>query len=91
MDATPSYVWLDYVPELVQRSYTKKELAKKKFLLLLREPVQRQYSEYQRVLRLCLRAYDAARYRSHRPIMLCSHILCQPTLSTHPLSYTLSS
>ena len=38
MDATPSYVWLDYVPELVQRSYTKKELAKKKFLLLLREP-----------------------------------------------------
>ena len=40
MDATPSYVWLDYVPELVQRSYTKKELAKKKFLLLLREPGQ---------------------------------------------------
>ena len=60
LDATPSYVWYDYAPELLQRSYTRKELAKKKFILLLREPVQRSYSEYQRDLRICLRAYDSA-------------------------------
>ena len=60
MDATPSYVWLDYAPELIKKSYTKKQLAQKKFLLILREPVQRTYSEYQRDIRLCLRAYDSA-------------------------------
>jgi len=60
MDATPSYVWYDFAPELLQRSYTRKELSKKKFILLLREPVQRSYSEYQRDLRICLRAYDSA-------------------------------
>lgn len=59
MDATPSYVWLDYAPELLKKSYTKKQLAQKKFLLILREPVQRTYSEYQRDIRLCLRAYDS--------------------------------
>ena len=77
MDATPSYVWYDFAPELLQRSYTRKELSKKKFILLLREPVQRSYSEYQRDLRICLRAYDSASR-------------CRPRRRTAPLSYPLT-
>ena len=41
IDATPSYVWLDYVPGFVKESYTKTDLKAKKFVLLLREPVLR--------------------------------------------------
>jgi hypothetical protein len=41
IDATPSYVWLDYVPGFVKESYTKADLKAKKFVLLLREPVLR--------------------------------------------------
>ena len=59
LDATPSYIWLEHSPQLVQQMYRPKDLAKKRFILLLREPTARRYSEYQRELRLCLSHYDS--------------------------------
>jgi len=58
IDATPVYIFDQDAPFRIQRSYSQTDLAKKKFILLLREPVARQYSEYQRVLRICFRVLE---------------------------------
>lgn len=58
VDATPKYVVGSEVAERIQASYKPETLAKKKFILLLRDPVARQYSEYQRVLRICFRVIE---------------------------------
>ena len=58
VDATPSYVSIPEVPERVKSSYSSPSLSKKKFVVLLRDPVSRHYSEYQRVLRICFRAIE---------------------------------
>ena len=54
IDSTPRYVQEDYVPGRIVSSYSKSNLAKKKFILVLREPIARQYSEYQMRVRVCL-------------------------------------
>jgi Sulfotransferase domain len=91
IDATPSYVWLEYVPEFIKLSYQKKDLARKKFLLLLREPVARLFSTYQRELRVCLRAYDeniSREYNPHDPIRspeeMAEHALKYCSRMMHP-------
>ena len=38
IDATPSYVWIDQAPQILKSMYKPKDLAKKKFILLLRDP-----------------------------------------------------
>jgi Sulfotransferase domain len=53
LDSTPSYSMLDYTAERIKQYYPQ-SAAQKKFVLLLREPVSRQYSEYQRLARGCL-------------------------------------
>jgi len=58
VDATPKYVVGSEIAERIQSSYKPETLAKKKFILLLRDPVARQYSEYQRVLRICFRVIE---------------------------------
>ena len=58
VDATPSYVSLPEVPDRINSSYSSLSLSKKKFVLLLRDPVSRHYSEYQRVLRICFRVIE---------------------------------
>jgi len=58
VDATPKYVVGSEVAERIKASYKPETLAKKKFVLLLRDPVARQYSEYQRVLRICFRVIE---------------------------------
>ena len=60
IDATPSYVSLDYVPDRIKRSYTADNLRAKKFILVLREPAARHYSEYQRLVPGCLVLLDDA-------------------------------
>ena len=58
VDATPKYVVGSEIAERIESAYTAESLAKKKFVLLLRDPVARQYSEYQRGLRICFRVID---------------------------------
>ena len=58
VDATPKYVVGSEIAERIESSYTPESLAKKKFVLLLRDPVARQYSEYQRGLRICFRVIE---------------------------------
>lgn len=54
MDSTPGYSVNDMTVGRIQESYSSEDLAKKKFMLLLREPVARHYSEYQMMVRNCL-------------------------------------
>ena len=56
VDATPAYMSKPEAAERINSSYV--TLSKKKFVILLREPVSRHYSEYQRNLRICFRAID---------------------------------
>ena len=41
IDATPSYVWIEQAPQILKSMYHAKDLAKKKFILLLRDPGRR--------------------------------------------------
>eukprot|EP01036_Dinobryon_divergens_P033461 gene33461-43246_t len=54
LDATPTYIYTHNVSNLIGNFYSSQELAKKKFILILRDPVARLYSEYQFWLRWCL-------------------------------------
>jgi hypothetical protein len=58
LDATPRYIGFDTVPGRIKETYPPKILAAKKFLLVLREPVSRHYSEYQMRVRVCLQAFE---------------------------------
>ena len=53
MDSTPGYSVNNDTLSRIVESYSKANLAKKKIVLLLREPVARHYSEYQMYIRLC--------------------------------------
>jgi len=46
------------VPTRLEESYFADDLAKKKFILILREPVARHFSEYEMRLRVCLKIYE---------------------------------
>ena len=46
IDKTPSYIRVNGVAKSIKNSYTKENLHKKKFILSLREPIARMYSEY---------------------------------------------
>lgn len=65
VDATPSYVFFDYVPDRIKRSYTAHNLRSKKFILILREPAARHFSEYQRLVRGCMALVDEPGYMNH--------------------------
>jgi hypothetical protein len=58
VDATPAYASKPEAAERINSSYAHTTLSKKKFIILLREPVSRHYSEYERNLRICFRAID---------------------------------
>lgn len=58
IDSTPRYMAVDLVPMRISLSYTKEDLGKKKFMIILREPVARHYSEFQFRVRLCTDIFD---------------------------------
>lgn len=58
IDSTPRYIAVDLVPIRISLSYTSGDLMKKKFILILREPIGRHYSEYQFRVRLCTDIFD---------------------------------
>ena len=58
IDSTPRYIAVDLVPMRIALSYTSEDLKKKKFILILREPIGRHYSEYQFRVRLCTDIFD---------------------------------
>lgn len=60
LDSTPAYIRNAYVPRRVKESFTSENLKKKKFMLILREPIARHYSEYQMRIRVCLDYGDLA-------------------------------
>ena len=47
IDSTPRYIQEEVVPGRLVSSYAPSDLRKKRFVLTLREPTARQYSEYQ--------------------------------------------
>ena len=47
IDSTPRYIQEEVVPGRLMTSYAPSDLRKKRFVLSLREPTARQYSEYQ--------------------------------------------
>lgn len=58
LDATPRYINIDVVVPRLVETYGSTLLAKKKFILILREPVARHYSEYQMRVRVCKSAFN---------------------------------
>lgn len=54
IDGTPRYIRTSIAPQRIQSSYSPTELTKKKFILLLREPVSREFSWYRHRIRTCL-------------------------------------
>ncbi len=53
VDKTPSYIRTPTAPLKIKNSYSEEQLAKKKFILILRDPVERLYSEYSMSIRYC--------------------------------------
>ena len=53
LDKTPSYIRSEVAAKRIKMSYTAEQLSKKKFILVLRDPVLRMYSEFQMALRYC--------------------------------------
>ena len=61
IDATPTLLYqYNHSIARLKLTYSTKELSKKKFLIILREPVQRHFSNYNQFLELCLR--DMVKY-----------------------------
>ena len=54
IDATPNYFTNPLVPARLYKSFTKSDRNKKKFILILREPVSREYSWYNHRARFCI-------------------------------------
>lgn len=54
IDGTPRYIRSEIAPKRLQASYSAEDLADKKFILLLREPVTREFSWYRHRVRTCL-------------------------------------
>lgn len=54
IDASPDYINTEVVPERIYESYPPAAFDKKRFILILREPIARHFSEYQMRLRVCI-------------------------------------
>lgn len=65
IDSTPDYFANRAVPARIYASFTKKDRHKKKFILVLREPVAREYSWYNHRARFCT-SYMRDYILSHR-------------------------
>ena len=81
LDSTPSYVADDGVPDRIAQAYPPEVLAKKKFVVIFRDPAARHYSQYQRDVRRCLmlnseRGSHKGFARKAEP--LCQHVLRDP-------------
>ena len=68
IDSTPRYIQIEEVPGRIVDSYSAKDLKRKKFILILRDPVSRQYSEYQMRIRVCLDYGHVKGYSTNRNI-----------------------
>ena len=53
IDSSPDYISTTAVPERIFESYPQGALSRKRFILILRDPISRHYSEYQMRLRVC--------------------------------------
>lgn len=68
LDATPIYISDAAVPQRLKETYVASDLSQKKFVLMLRDPLTRQYSEYQRLLRICFKYIDDKSARTNRDL-----------------------
>jgi hypothetical protein len=62
IDSTPSYVQYPIVPVRINESYSRAELFKKRFIVVIREPVSRFYSQYQMRLRVCFKGLSSRNF-----------------------------
>ena len=58
IDSSPDYISTIAVPERMAQSYGPEALSRKRFILILRDPTLRHYSEYQMRLRVCETSYN---------------------------------
>lgn len=56
IDGTPRYIRSTIAPQRIKDAYSEEELKNKKFILVLREPVSREFSWYRHRLRSCVPA-----------------------------------
>jgi hypothetical protein len=73
VDATPSYIRHPHVPQRINDSFTRAQLASKKFVLILRDPVLRECSWYFHMADFCVtEVADKLRRSDNRdPAYLC--------------------
>jgi len=86
IDASPDYISTSAVPERIAQSYSPDVLSRKRFILILRDPISRHYSEYQMRLRVCESQFRGDRegkkpkrdddevYRAERYVRNCKQI-----------------
>mmetsp|Transcript_2503 Transcript_2503/g.5497 ORF Transcript_2503/g.5497 Transcript_2503/m.5497 type:complete len:340 (+) Transcript_2503:208-1227(+) len=60
IDSTPAYYRKPAAPRNLQRSYSEEDLKKKKFILLIKEPVSREFSWFKHVVRYCRKTMTKA-------------------------------
>jgi hypothetical protein len=73
VDATPTYIRLQNVPDRINQSFTPSQLAAKKFILILRDPVLRECSWYYHMVNFCVQevAERLKTSQSQNPKVLC--------------------
>jgi len=69
IDGTPRYIRSTIAPQRIKEAYNEKELSKKKFILVLREPVSREFSWYRHRMRSCIPAMKKGIQRSKPAIV----------------------
>ncbi|KAJ1430792.1 P-loop containing nucleoside triphosphate hydrolase protein [Ochromonadaceae sp. CCMP2298] len=72
IDSTPAYYRIPAAPRNLQRSYSEEDLKKKKFILLIKEPVSREFSWFKHVVRYCQKTMLKA-FKTHTPQTFRSH------------------
>lgn len=60
IDATPDYFTKPHVPERMNITFTRRSMETKKLVLVLREPVSREFSLYEHLTRHCLNGMKSA-------------------------------
>jgi len=78
LDATPTYFSDPETPKRLKEFFSPQELRRKKFVLILREPVSRLYSEYQFRHRGCLRylkSHPSSTTNDHMQSPFCMRML----------------
>lgn len=73
IDSTPSYISVDNTSMMIAATYGS-QLGSKKFILIIREPVARLFSEYRMRLRTCIIIKNKKNESTERTARSCAHV-----------------